>query len=272
MLRAAYERLSAFATADEPLAPHTTYKLGGPAAVFATPRNAGRTGAGGGAAAETGLPVLVVGRGSNLLVADEGFAGVVVSLARWPRRSSSRIAGWVHGRGCGGAAGAGAALFGGRAGGLRVGGGRARFDRWGGAHERRRPRQRHGRQPVGCRGLRPAPRPRRLGSGGGVGVALPRFGPGRPPGGALRTPATGPRRRGRVGGGAGRDREVAPRAPAGRAECRFGVRQSRSRRVARGVAHRPPRPAWAAGGRRVRQREARQLHPSRRGRHCGRCA
>jgi UDP-N-acetylmuramate dehydrogenase len=73
--------LAPFATADEPLAPHTTYRLGGPAAVFATPRTLDELRAVGHACAVTGMPVLVVGRGSNLLVADTGFAGVAVSLA-----------------------------------------------------------------------------------------------------------------------------------------------------------------------------------------------
>jgi UDP-N-acetylmuramate dehydrogenase len=73
--------LAAFATADEPLAPHTTYKLGGPAAVFAVPRTVEDLSLVAEAARETGLPVLVVGRGSNLLVADAGFPGVAVSLA-----------------------------------------------------------------------------------------------------------------------------------------------------------------------------------------------
>ncbi len=73
--------LDGFATADEPLAPHTTYKLGGPASVFATPRDIHELATVGKAVGETGLPVLVLGRGSNLLVADSGFAGIVVSLS-----------------------------------------------------------------------------------------------------------------------------------------------------------------------------------------------
>ena len=36
------------------------------------------------------LPVLVVGRGSNLLVADTGFAGVAMSLAEWADRTEIR--------------------------------------------------------------------------------------------------------------------------------------------------------------------------------------
>jgi len=77
----AMELLGGFATLDEPLARHTTYKLGGPAAVYATPRTASDLAAVAEALHETGMPVMVVGRGSNLLVADGGFPGIAVSLA-----------------------------------------------------------------------------------------------------------------------------------------------------------------------------------------------
>lgn len=73
--------MAGFAVADEPLAPHTTYKLGGPAAVFATPRTRDELAVLGEVVRATLLPVLVVGRGSNLLVADAGFDGIAVSLA-----------------------------------------------------------------------------------------------------------------------------------------------------------------------------------------------
>ena len=65
---------------DVPLAPFTTYRLGGPAALFlevSTIDDLRRVAA---AKAATDLSVLVVGRGSNLLVADSGFPGIVVSL------------------------------------------------------------------------------------------------------------------------------------------------------------------------------------------------
>lgn len=80
MLGAAFERLRAFSTENESLAPHTTYKLGGPAAVFASPRDEAELALIGEVVRDSGLPVLVLGRGSNLLVADEGFSGIVVSL------------------------------------------------------------------------------------------------------------------------------------------------------------------------------------------------
>ena len=77
----ALARLDGFAVADEPLAPRTTYKVGGAAAVFATPRTLDELRAVSVVAADTGLPVVVIGRGSNMLVADAGVHGIVVSLA-----------------------------------------------------------------------------------------------------------------------------------------------------------------------------------------------
>jgi len=77
----ALELLSGFASADLPLAPHTTYKLGGPALVFATPHDEQQLLLVAEAVRSTGLPTLVVGRGSNLLVADQGFLGIAISLA-----------------------------------------------------------------------------------------------------------------------------------------------------------------------------------------------
>lgn len=82
-LSEAVRRLAAFAVAEHPLAPYTTYKLGGPAAVFATPHDEAQLQLVGEVVRDLRLPVLVVGRGSNLLVADAGFRGVAVSLAEF---------------------------------------------------------------------------------------------------------------------------------------------------------------------------------------------
>ena len=63
-----------------PLGPLTTYRVGGPAAVLveaSRPADLERVAA---AVAASGLPVLVVGRGSNLLVADAGFPGLALVL------------------------------------------------------------------------------------------------------------------------------------------------------------------------------------------------
>jgi UDP-N-acetylmuramate dehydrogenase len=73
--------LGPLATRDEPLAPMTTYKVGGRAALFVRAQTVDDLLAVAAARRASGLPVLVVGRGSNLLVADEGFAGIGVSIA-----------------------------------------------------------------------------------------------------------------------------------------------------------------------------------------------
>lgn len=73
--------LGGIAERDVPLAPMTTYRVGGAAALFARPTSLDDLAAVARACRASGLPVLVVGRGSNLLVADDGFAGIAVSLA-----------------------------------------------------------------------------------------------------------------------------------------------------------------------------------------------
>lgn len=63
-----------------PLAPFTTYRIGGPADVLVRARDRDDLLAVGRAVVASGLPLLVVGQGSNLLVADEGVRGIVVLL------------------------------------------------------------------------------------------------------------------------------------------------------------------------------------------------
>ncbi len=68
---------------DVPLAPFTTYRLGGPAALFVEVSTIDDLRRVAKAKAATDLNVLVIGRGSNLLVADSGFPGIVVSLSEF---------------------------------------------------------------------------------------------------------------------------------------------------------------------------------------------
>ena len=65
---------------DHPIGPMTTYRVGGAAARFVTLESMLDLRAAVHAATVAHLPVLVVGRGSNLLVADRGFAGLAVQL------------------------------------------------------------------------------------------------------------------------------------------------------------------------------------------------
>lgn len=65
---------------DEPLAPFSTYRAGGPAALFLEVDDAADLDLVARAVAQTGIDVLVVGNGSNLLVADRGFSGLAIRL------------------------------------------------------------------------------------------------------------------------------------------------------------------------------------------------
>ncbi len=68
------------AEVDRPLGPLTTYRVGGPAALFVRAHDEADLLAVRRALAGRTVPVLVLGRGSNLLVADAGFRGLVVRL------------------------------------------------------------------------------------------------------------------------------------------------------------------------------------------------
>jgi UDP-N-acetylmuramate dehydrogenase len=63
---------------DEPLARHTSWRVGGPARYYLEARDPAMLQAALGWAAEHCLPLFVLGGGTNLLVRDSGFAGLVV--------------------------------------------------------------------------------------------------------------------------------------------------------------------------------------------------
>src|SRR5437016_774391 len=67
---------------SEPLARHTYYRIGGPAGCLANPKTKEdllwlRRGL-----ATGGVPLFILGLGSNLLASDSGFDGVVVKCGR----------------------------------------------------------------------------------------------------------------------------------------------------------------------------------------------
>lgn len=68
---------------DVAIGPLTTYRVGGAAALFVESASADDLLMVAQAHRVSGLPVLVVGRGSNLLVADRGFGGIAVTLGHW---------------------------------------------------------------------------------------------------------------------------------------------------------------------------------------------
>jgi UDP-N-acetylmuramate dehydrogenase len=65
---------------DVELSKLTTFKIGGRAAVLATPETVEALQALQKAVADAGAPLFVLGNGSNVLVADEGFDGVVIRI------------------------------------------------------------------------------------------------------------------------------------------------------------------------------------------------
>ncbi|MGD9938643.1 MAG: FAD-binding protein, partial [Clostridia bacterium] len=63
---------------DEPMANHTSFRIGGPADVLVLPRSTDDLSRLLVASAAEGVPVAIIGGGANLLVADEGVRGIVV--------------------------------------------------------------------------------------------------------------------------------------------------------------------------------------------------
>ena len=66
---------------DEPMSEHTTFKVGGPADLYVIPEDAGEVREVLRACDEAGVERFVLGRGSDLLVSDEGYRGVIVAVA-----------------------------------------------------------------------------------------------------------------------------------------------------------------------------------------------
>jgi UDP-N-acetylmuramate dehydrogenase len=65
---------------NEPLSRYTTWRIGGPARKFCRVRTEGALARVLAAASAEGLPLALLGMGSNVLVADEGFPGYVLRL------------------------------------------------------------------------------------------------------------------------------------------------------------------------------------------------
>lgn len=63
---------------DEPMHRHTTFAIGGPADLFIVPQTPAQLAGALGAIRSCGVPFLVLGNGSNMLVADAGYRGAVI--------------------------------------------------------------------------------------------------------------------------------------------------------------------------------------------------
>jgi UDP-N-acetylmuramate dehydrogenase len=75
-----FSGLERFVIENEPMAPHTWYKLGGPARWFIRPETIDDLRAAALRCVECNIPVYVLGLGANLLVADSGVDGAVFRL------------------------------------------------------------------------------------------------------------------------------------------------------------------------------------------------
>ncbi len=65
---------------NEPMADHTTFRIGGPADLFYEAKSEEELVRAIKATKEIGVPYFILGRGSNLLVGDKGFRGIVIKF------------------------------------------------------------------------------------------------------------------------------------------------------------------------------------------------
>ena len=65
---------------DEPMSRHTTFRVGGPADFFVTPKTKEDVRDVIRVCKEVGMPYYIIGNGSNLLVSDAGYRGVIVQI------------------------------------------------------------------------------------------------------------------------------------------------------------------------------------------------
>lgn len=82
------ENLSGVVRRDEPMARHTSFQIGGPAALFVECNTLSDLSSVASILAEEDVPSVVLGKGSNVLVADTGFEGAVITLGRDFKRHS----------------------------------------------------------------------------------------------------------------------------------------------------------------------------------------
>lgn len=79
-LRAYCESIGCACHADEPMSRHTSFKIGGPADLLVRPADAETAAKVMRRAGELGVALTIIGRGSDLLVSDEGIRGAVLSF------------------------------------------------------------------------------------------------------------------------------------------------------------------------------------------------
>ncbi|TVR00893.1 MAG: UDP-N-acetylmuramate dehydrogenase [Spirochaetaceae bacterium] len=67
----------------EPMAAHTTFRVGGPADLFAEPADADDLATLFAVCRDEGIPAFVLGGGANILVSDRGIRGMVIDMSRF---------------------------------------------------------------------------------------------------------------------------------------------------------------------------------------------
>ena len=75
-------KLDGFTKLAEPMAAHTSFRMGGPADLYVQPANADETAGILRACARESVPVFLLGGGTNILVSDSGIRGVVIDMSR----------------------------------------------------------------------------------------------------------------------------------------------------------------------------------------------
>jgi len=85
MRQSIYNELSGIITdeqikLEEPMKNHTTFRIGGPAEIFVTPGSIGEVRDIIAVCRKQAVPYYVMGNGSNLLVSDRGYEGVIIQI------------------------------------------------------------------------------------------------------------------------------------------------------------------------------------------------
>lgn len=75
---------------NEPLSHHTSFRIGGPVTLMALPKSKEEAALALRTAANLGIDPILLGRGSNLLVADEGIEGFALKYVSTPDSRRAR--------------------------------------------------------------------------------------------------------------------------------------------------------------------------------------
>lgn len=81
---------------EEPMKNHTTFRIGGPARYFITPKTTKELADVIALCRNTQVPFIVIGNGSNLLVMDKGWRGAVISTEHLKNASVSHTSIWAE--------------------------------------------------------------------------------------------------------------------------------------------------------------------------------